>query len=279
MTTVVLALGAALAYGFSDFFGGVISRRTSVWPVALTACGGGAAGTLVLALTVPGSPTGSDIVWGALAGVGSGAGTAFLYRGFAGGRMGVVAPVSGVGAALVPVVIAISTGERPSLVVWVGMIAALPGIWLVSREAPTEPATAGSAEGFLDGILAGLGFGLLFAALGQVPEGAGFWPVMATQVVSLVAVVLAALLLGGDPWPRQAQHWWGLAAGVLATVAVVGYLLARQQGLLSVAAVLTSLYPAFTVLLALLLLGERLHRAQSVGLALCVVSVACVAAG
>jgi drug/metabolite transporter (DMT)-like permease len=102
---------------------------------------------------------------------------------------------------------------------------------------------------------------------------------MATQVVSMVAVVATALLLGGDPVPRQSQQWWGLAAGVLATLAVVGFLLARQQGLLSVAAVLTSLYPAFTVLLATVVLGERLHRAQSIGLALCAVSVACVAAG
>ena len=279
MITVVLALGAALAYGLSDFLGGVISRRTSVWPVALTACAGGAVGTLVLALTVPGNPTGADIAWGLLAGVGSGVGTAFLYRGFARGRMGVVAPVSAVGAALLPVALGVVTGERPGAVVWVGMIVAMPGIWLVSREAPAEVEGAGSAEGFLDGILAGMGFGLLFAALGQVPDGAGYWPVMGTQVASLVAVALAAVLLGGDPVPRRAQEWWGLGAGLLATVAVVAFLLARQQGLLSVAAVLTSLYPAFTVLLASLLLGERLHRAQSVGLALCVVSVACVAAG
>jgi drug/metabolite transporter (DMT)-like permease len=251
MITVVLALGAAIAYGLSDFLGGVISRRTSVWPVALTACAGGAAGTLVLALTVPGNPTGSDIAWGLLAGVGSGVGTAFLYRGFARGRMGVVAPVSAVGAALLPVAIGVITGERPGAVVWVGMIVAMPGIWLVSREAPAELERAGRAEGFLDGILAGIGFGLL----------------------------LAAVLLGGDPVPRRVQEWWGLGAGLLATVAVVAFMLARQQGLLSVAAVLTSLYPAFTVLLATLLLGERLHRGQSVGLALCVVSVACVAAG
>jgi drug/metabolite transporter (DMT)-like permease len=92
-------------------------------------------------------------------------------------------------------------------------------------------------------------------------------------------VVVAALLLGGDPRPRLGEEWWGLGAGLLATLAVVGFLLARHEGLLSVAAVLTSLYPAFTVLLATLLLGERLHRSQTIGLALCAVSVACVAAG
>jgi drug/metabolite transporter (DMT)-like permease len=280
VTTAILALGAALAYGLSDFLGGVVSRRTSVWPVALTACAGAAVGTLVLALTIPGDPTRADLAWGLLAGVGSGVGTAFLYRGFARGRMGVVAPVSAVGAALLPAAIAVITGERPTAIVWLGMVVALPGIWLVSREAPSDAVEAGgSAEGFLDGILAGVGFGLLFAALGQVPDGAGYWPVMATQVASLAAVALAAVVLGGDPVPRRFEEWWGVGAGLLATLAVVGFMLATQQGLLSVAAVLTSLYPAFTVLLATLFLGERLHRGQTVGLALCVVTVACVASG
>jgi drug/metabolite transporter (DMT)-like permease len=288
VTAVLFSLVAALAYGLSDFLGGVLSRRTSVWPVALLACAGAALGTLVLALVVDGDPSAADMAWGLLAGVGSGLGTAFLYRGFAKGRMGVVAPVSAVGAALLPAAIAVVTGERPSAIVWLGIAAALPGIWLVSREpaggladTDTGPdtATGASAAGFVDGILAGAGFGLLFAALGQVPEDSGYWPVMGTQLVSLVAVVIAAVLLGGDPRPGKGQEWWGLAAGVLATLAVLFFLLARHEGLLSVAAVLTSLYPAFTVLLATVLLGERLHRSQSVGLLLCAVSVACVAAG
>ena len=281
---VLLALGAAIAYGLSDFVGGVAARRTSVWPVALTACLGSFLGTVVLALVVHGDPSTADLAWGLLAGVGSGTGTAFLYRGFARGRMGVVAPVSAVGAALLPAALAVATGERPAAIVWVGMIAALPGIWLVSREPTPENGAggtppAGMAAGLVDGVLAGLGFGLLFAALGQVPEGAGFVPVLGTQLVSLLAVTAAALALGGDPVPRRGADWWGLGAGVLATLALVGFMLARQQGLLSVAAVLTSLYPAATVLLATLLLHERLHRAQSAGLLLCAASVVCVALG
>ncbi len=276
---VLLALAGAIAYGLSDFVGGVASRRTSVWPVAMTACLGATLGTVVLAVAVPGDPSMADVAWGLLAGVGSGTGTAFLYRGFARGRMGVVAPVSAVGAALLPAALGIATGERPSAIVLVGMLVALPGIWMVSREPASDEARANSAEGLLDGVLAGLGFGLLFAALGQVPEDSGFGPVLATQVVSLAAVAVAALALGGDPLPRRRGDWWGLAAGVLATVAVVGFLLARQQGLLSVAAVLTSLYPAATVLLATLVLHEKLHRGQSVGLALCAGAVVCVALG
>jgi len=277
--SVILALGAAIAYGLSDFIGGVVSRRTSVWPVALTSCVGAALGTIVLALFVPGEPTGADFAWGLLAGVGTGVGTAFLYRGFARGRMGVVAPVSAVGAALLPAVIGLATGERPSTIVWAGMLVALPGIWMVSREPAPVDAPANLAEGLLDGVLAGFGFGLLFAALGQVPEEAGFWPVAANQAISILAVAVAAWLLGGDPVPRRGADWLGLSAGVLATLAVVGFVLARQAGLLSVAAVLTSLYPAATVLLASLVLHERIHRGQSVGLALCAASVVCVALG
>lgn len=276
---VLLALGAAIAYGLSDFIGGVASRRTSAWPVALTTCLGAALGTVVLAVLVEGEPSGTDYAWGLLGGIGSGTGTAFLYRGFAQGRMGVVAPVSAVGAALLPAVLAIATGERPAMLVWVGMIVALPGIWLVSREPAPADATASSAEGLVDGVLAGLGFGLLFAALGQVPEEAGFGPVLGTQVVSMLAVLLAAKLLGGHPMPRRRGDWWGLVAGLLAMLAVIGFVLARQQGLLSVAAVLTSLYPAATILLATLVLHEKMHRGQSVGLGLCAISVVCVALG
>ena len=163
---------------------------------------------------------------------------------------------------------------------WIGIVAALPGHLAGLARSPAADADRRTARpGSSTAILAGAGFGVLFAALGQVPDGSGYWPVMAAQVVSLVSVVVAALLLGGDPRPRQAEAWWGLVAGLLATLAVVGFLLATHEGLLSVAAVLTSLYPAFTVLLATLLLGERLHRSQSIGLALCAVSVACVAAG
>jgi drug/metabolite transporter (DMT)-like permease len=211
--------------------------------------------------------------------VGRGAATAVLYRGFARGRMGVVAPVSAVGAAMLPAVLGVATGERPAAIAWVGILVALPGIWLVSREPTPVDAVTGTAEGLVDGVLAGLGFGLLFAALGQVPEESGFWPVMGTQVVSLLAVAVSAVALGGDPVPRRRADWSGLTAGFLATLAVVGFMLARQQGLLSIAAVLTSLYPAATVLLATVLLHERLHRPQSVGLALCAASVVCVALG
>ncbi len=273
---VVLSLVAAVAYGLSDFVGGLVSRRTSAWAVAFTGNAAAFAGAVVLALLVDGSPTRTDLLWGALAGVGTGAGGAFLYRGLAAGRMGVVAPISAVGAALLPVCVGVATGERPALLVWLGIAAAVPGIWLVSR----EPGGSGDlAAGILDGVLAGLGFGLLFAAMGQVPEEAGFAPLALSQAVAMVCVALTAAALGGRWLPHERSQAWGVVAGLLATAAVVAFLLATQTGLLTVASVVTSLYPAITIALAAAVLRERIHASQGIGLLLCGVAVGLVAAG
>lgn len=268
--TVAFALIAAGLYGLSDFVGGVASRRTSVWPVGLLACLGAALGAVVIAAVSEGSPTTADLLLGAAAGIGSGAGTAFLYRGLAAGRMGVVAPVSAVGSVLIPLLAAVVGGERPALIGWIGFAVALPGIWYVSRE---TPAAGSTSSGLIDGIAAGIGFGLLFAVLGQVSENAGFWPLVTTQSMSIVALVAVALLVGGDPLPRQRGDLWGLIPGILATSAVFFFLLASRAGLLSIAAVISSLYPAVTVVLAIAVLRERVHRIQGLGLALCATAV------
>ena len=272
---VVFSLVAAVAYGLSDFVGGLASRRTSAWPVAFVGTGSAFLGALVLAALGGGDPTRADLWWGALAGVGTGTGGAFLYRGLAAGRMGVVAPISGVGAALVPVCVGIATGERPALLVWLGIAAAVPGIWLVSR----EPDGRGDlAAGIVDGVLAGVGFGLLFAAMGQVPESAGFAPLAVAQGVGVLCVAATATLLGGRWVPHHPSQAWGVVAGLLASTAVLAFLLATQSGLLTVASVVTSLYPAVTIALAAAVLRERIHGSQGIGLALCALAVALVAA-
>ena len=272
---VLLSLAAALFYGLSDFVGGLASRRTSAWPVAFVGAVAAFLGAVALAVVGDGSPTRADLLWGALAGVGSGAGGAFLYRGLAAGRMGVVAPISAVGAALLPVCVGVATGERPEALVWLGILAAVPGIWLVSR----EPGGSGDfADGVLDGVLAGLGFGLLFAAMGQVPEDAGFVPLAVAQGVAVVGVALPASARGGRWVAYDAAQAGGALAGLLATAAALAFLLATQTGLLTVASVVTSLYPAVTIALAALVLRERIHASQGVGLLLCGVAVGLVAA-
>lgn len=285
MLTVVLALTSAVMYGLSDFAGGVLARRVSVWSVAVVTQVSALVGMGGAALIVDGTPTGADWAWGALAGVGTGIGTGFLYRGLAAGRMGVVAPLSAVGAALIPVAVGVVSGERPSLLIWLGIALALPAIWLVSSSGDPIDADAPAArgrmvdEGVLDGLLAGLGFGLMFSALGQVPQGAGLGPLAAAEATSVPSVVLLAIAMRRSWLPRDPADLGGIVVGGLAVGATVCFVLATQAGLLAVASVLSSLYPAFTVLLAATVLRERIHATQAIGLVLALGAVALVAAG
>lgn len=274
---IALSLIAAVAYGLSDFTGGLLSRRGGAWAVSLIGQITGGSLVLLLTLVTDGSPTRADLAWSLLAGLGNGFGTAFLYRGLSSGRMGVVAPVSAVGSVLVPVAVGVASGERPGQLVWMGIVLALPAIWLVSRE-PSDAASP-NGSGLLDGVLAGLGFGTLFAALAQIPEEAGFLPLALNQLVAGVAIVGVALLLRRDWVPRNRYAVGGMLSGALGALATGAFLVATQGGYLTVTSVVTSLYPAFTVLLAATVLREHVHRAQGVGLALCAGAVALVAAG
>ncbi len=277
---VLLALLSAVSYGLADFVGGVFSKRVSPWAVAFSAQIGGGTLVLLLTLVVDGSPTRVDLWWSLVAGLGNGFGTAFLYRGLSSGRMGVVAPISGVGAALVPVVVGVLSGERPHLLVWLGIAVAFPGIWLVSRGVPSADRPAGGgASGLTDGILAGLGFGTLFAALAQIPEEAGFLPLALNQLVAAAAIVVVATSLR-SPWlPRQVLALGGGISGALGALATGSFLVATHSGDLTATAVIASLYPAFTVLLAASVLRERIHPGQALGLGLCATAIAMVAAG
>lgn len=278
---VVFALVAAVSYGVADFVGGFGSRRTSAWSVALLAQVGSTAFVLALSPLAGGTMTPPDVAWAVAAGVANGLGTVFLYRGLSTGRMGVVAPVSGVGAASFPVFAGVATGERPSLIVWTGIAMALPGIWWVSRE-PAAVGTVGgdkaARSGLIDGVLAGLGFGGLFVCLARISEGAGVLPLAVNQAVAGVVIVAIAIATGHSWVPRERAALLGLVAGALAGLATAAFLAATRTGYLAVAAVVTSLYPGVTVLLAAGLLRERLHRPQRLGLILCLAAIVLVAA-
>jgi drug/metabolite transporter (DMT)-like permease len=278
---IVLALVAALGYGASDFVGGLTARRVSPWAVAIAGQLAGAFAMLTVGESLPGHAGPADFGWAVVAGLGSAVGTVFLYRGLARGRMGVVAPVSGVGAALVPVFVGVALGERLGTLTWVGVLTALPGIYFVSREVADGPGRAWG--GIADGALAGLGFGLLFVALGQVPESAGVLPLAANQGVGAVFTLVAAGLLR-QPWiPRgpaeRRAAGWGGAGGLLGTGGTAAFLLASHSADLAVTGVLASLYPAVTVLLAATVLREPFRLSQGMGLLVCGASVALVAMG
>jgi drug/metabolite transporter (DMT)-like permease len=275
---ILWALASAVAYGASDFIGGVASRRYSTWQVVFVGQGAGALAMLAAGLAVPGAPVAADFAWALLAGVGSATGGIFLYRGLARGRMGLVAPISAVGAASLPVLAGAVLRERPGWLVWVGMLVALPGIWLVSRT-PVADRAAGARRALVDGAVAGAGFGVLFIALGQISDDAGLLPLAANQVVGAVLAVAAAAGLRQVWRPSRGVLGRGSAAGVLGAFGTLAFMVATGATSLGIAGVLASLYPAVTVLLAAGILGERVALGQQAGIGLCTLAVAAMALG
>ena len=158
------------------------------------------------------------------------------------------------------------------------MVVALPAIWLVASE-PSLPDTEPARSGLVDGVLAGLGFGTLFAALAQIPEESGFLPLGGQPAGRDGRDRRGGQLPAGALGPREPAAYAGAISGVLGALATGFFLLATQSGFLTIAAVITSLYPAFTVVLAFVVLRERVHRAQGIGLVLCAVAVGLVAGG
>jgi uncharacterized membrane protein len=276
LMAAALALAAALSYGLSDFFGGILSKTRSVWMVTTASQLTAAAATAIIALAAPGDPGPADFAWGAAAGIAGAIGISALYRGLSRGRMGVVAPISGTGAALVPVIVGLATGDEPSALAWVGIVLAFPAIILVPQVA-AERAPAASGAGY--GVIAGLGFGALFALIGQIGGDAGFLPLALTQLVVAATVASVAIALR-QPWvPRGRGLAPVFAFGLLGTAALVCFLLATRAGMLTIVSVIAALYPPSWVGLAAVVLRENIGRVQSVGLGLAAIAVVLVTVG
>jgi len=276
----LLALLSAAAYGTGDFFGGLASRRSPVSGVVLRAHAVGLALLVVVAPFAGGVLTAGDAVIGAAAGVSGGLAVALFYQGLARGTMSVVAPITALLGTAVPVLYGLVRGERPSAVAGAGIVLALLAIALVSAEDDDE-----GRRGIRDRAVIGLalasgaGFGVFFVVLAEAGDDAGLWPVL---VARLASVALFALLVRSRftaTRPLGAGTWrLAVLAGVLDVAANTAYVFATREGLLSVVAVLTSLYPAGTVVLARLFLAERLCPPQRVGLGLAAVAAVMVAA-
>jgi len=273
---ILLSLLSAVAYGVSDFLGGIFAKRAGAWEIAVVGQTSSGVFSIAAALVIGGDPTTHDLVYGALAGLGGGFGAAFLYRGLSTARMSVVAPLSGVGTALIPVAVGLATGDRPSATALTGVVFAFPAIALISR---VSDDSAAHRSGVLDGILAGVGFGLLFTFLGQVGDDGGLYPLALSQLTSIVSVIVTAVVLRQSWIPRERAAWYAAVMGPLGALAQGSFLYATQHGLLSVVSVISSLYPASTVLLAAVILREKIQRWQGAGLVLAALAVALVAAG
>lgn len=220
-------------------------------------------------------PTPTDLAWSVAAGVAGGVGISALYQGLAVGRMGIVAPVTGVIAVLIPVGAGVVLEGVPPPLVLVGIGLALLAVLLVSRVSDES----GGPSGLSLALLAGLGIGSLSVCISQISDGHAFGPLVvirATQAVLIAGVILVT---------RAA---WRPGIRLLPAISVVGvldmagngaFILAVQAGALAVAAVLSSLYPVTTVILASVFLGERVTRDHAIGIALAAVAVAAIAAG
>jgi drug/metabolite transporter (DMT)-like permease len=271
----LLALVSAVFFGAGDFCGGLAARRASPYQVlALTSAVATALMLLMVLVTGEGWPSGAALLWSCLAGLSGAVGLAALYKGLSAGRAAVVSPVSGVVAAILPVAAAGLTQGLPETAQLVGFVVALPGIWLVSSSNSGE-----SKEGTLRalglGLLAGLSFGLFFIFLARVPAGAVFGPMAAAKGAALLgALVLIAIMR--QPFALPRANPVALLAGVLDPTANTLYMLAIRYTRLDIAAVLSSLYPAVTVLCSRWLLKEKITPAQWGGLILSVAAIALI---
>ncbi|GAA2849721.1 DMT family transporter [Streptosporangium fragile] len=274
----MLATVCAVVYGTADFFGGLATRRSRVLAVVLLSQIAGLALLAALLPVLPGVLTTEALAWGATAGVSGTTGMVLFYRALAVGVMSVVAPITATTSAALPVLFGLATGERPEPVALGGVLLALVAVLLVSRDS----SAAASGRGYgpvLASLAAGAGFGGFFVLLSQAPEGAGMWPLLGARTTSIALIALLALATRRPPRPGPGTLHVIVAAGTLDMAANALFVLAQQRGMLSLVAVLVSLYPASTLLLARYVLGERLNTVQVVGIGFTLAAVALIAGG
>jgi len=281
----LLGLCAALAYGAADFFGGAASRRTSTLSALLISVPVGLLLLLLGAVATGGTPTLGGLAWGLAAGTAGGAGMITFYRALARGPMSVVAPVSALSAAVVPVAVGALRGERLNPVALFGVLLCLAAIALVSMEDSKIPREAHAGRIITGGpvvaAFSGATFGIFFVLLREAGTGSGLWPLVTARSGNVLVLTVAILLSGRRSLARPAGATLALAigSGALDAGANLLYFLATNAGLLSLAAVLASLYPAVTVLLARMVYYERLRLIQRIGMGVAVAGIALVTAG
>jgi uncharacterized membrane protein len=270
--TAILALSAAAIYGTADFLGGVAARRTSALAVTVLAHVVGLTLLVGALFVLPAAhPTPTDLAYGAAAGALGGMGVILFYRAMAAGAMSVVAPVAALFGAALPVTVGVAMGEHLSIPALAGIGIAVAAVALVSREGPSavgRPARTAANHPMVLAVLAGVAFGGFFVMLSRTHASAGLWPLLSARVVSIGLLGGFSLLTSRSLRPTAGSRRLIVAAGAGDMVANILYLLAVRRGLVSLVAVIVALYPAATVLLAQVVLGERLRRVQITGLAL-----------
>lgn len=276
---VLLALAAALTYGTADFCGGMATKKAvSSWPVVVLSQFVGIGVVLSVLPFVHGSgPNLHDLLWGAGGGLFGGVALLAFYRALAVGTMSIVAPVTATLSAVVPVVAGLAFfGERPGTSAIVGIGAALAAVALFGVPAPGVAISNRDASLLLSAV-AGVGFGLFFVALDRASGHSGVWPLIGARMTSTVVLAVTALAGGHRLVITGTARSLALIAGIFDSSANVLFLVATHRGLLTTVSVLTSLYPASTILLAYIVLKERLRPAHVVALGVATLAVALIA--
>ena len=284
LATGVFGLASATSWGAGDFSGGLATKRAPVFTVAAVSKFASLVTMLTFAwLRAEQIPSLHVLVWAGAAGVAGAVGLVALYQALAVGVMGVAAPISAVVAATMPVVFAALSEGLPTGLQFVGFALAMAAVWFVSRPAgPALPRDQGQPRGLGLATLAGIGFGGFYIFISRARTDSVFWPLAASQFVTLVTVLVFAggVALargdGGGRWSMRAVPLM-LLAGLLDAGGNAFFLLAEHAGRLDVAAVLASLYPASTVVLARLVLNERVSPVQAIGIVAALASIPLIA--
>ena len=274
---VLLGIASAITWGTGDFGGGLLSRRAPLFGVVAVTqlVGMGAALALAIARHEP-VPQGPDLFWSLATGVAGVIGITSLYRGLAVGRMGVVAPTTGVIGAVIPVVVGFATEGLPPASAILGIVVALVAVVLVTR-APGHG--DGRPSGIRWALMAGVAIGLFNVCVGQISPAGAFGPLV---VIRLIQTVILGVLIVAWRQPYRLERAIlpkVVGIGLLDMAGNAAFILATQTGMLAIAAVLSSLYPVMTVVLAVVFLRERVTRSHLVGIALTVLAIALIAAG
>jgi len=277
MVTIFASL-SALTYGSADFYGGMAARKSQAVTVVFWSQG---IGLLVALIASPlmGSAAISigDILWGIGAGLSGAAGVGILYRGLASGLAAVVSPVAALAGATIPVIFAVLSGERPEIVTWIGVSLILPAILLLSTEQGEKKEHV--LKSLQLGFMAGCGFGGFFILIAQTGENSGMWPLLAARTASVPVFLLITLIRKLPVRLDKESTGYAALAGSLDMGANVFYLLATRTGFMVTAVIISSLYPAPTVILQRIIRGEKLNFLRICGIILAISGAALIGIG
>ena len=276
MLAVVLALTSSVAYGFTDFLGGMASRRAHVLVVGMIAQPAGLVLLLPVAAAVGGVVSAPALWWGALSGLGGAVAYFLLFRSLAIGPMSIASPLSALTSAIVPVLAGLTFGEKLNTLSWVGIGLGLGAVLLVSRQHEDTPHPV-TGKVVAMSLTSGAFIAVFFIALERSPDASGLWPLVMSRAVAALALTVAAVSAKVTTRPSRDVVLLALGAAFLDVVATAAFLVATREGLLAIVAVITALYPAATLLMARVVLGERLQAVQRFGLAVAAGSVVLLA--